>query len=148
MPRLIKPPTLMGATGTRSTPRTVKPPTRSTRATPMGPHQRCKVRTVQRLFPGPTPAVNIMPRAKQQAARSMPTKTVTSTRTPGTVGSKLNQNQITTPATRLLLGDGDSRKRAAGRRRLGGPARAVGNPAPRVPVVHGAAVVAEVGVVV
>src|SRR5215472_2070210 len=144
MPRPIRHPTHMGATGTRSTQRTVRPPTRSTSLPPRDRCQPWRARTVPRLLLGPTPAVNITPRAKHRVPRSTQSKTATSTRTPEAVGNKPSQSQtMSKVAARLPLKGGDSRKRAAGRQPL---AEAVGNPGRRVLAVRIAVVVAEVGV--
>ena len=146
MPRPIRHPTHMGATGTRSTQRTVRPPTRSTSLPPRDRCQPCRARTVPRLFLGPTPAVSVTPRAKHRVARSTQSKTATSTRTPGAVGNKLSQSQtMSKVAARLPLEGGDSRKRAAGHQPLA-EAEAVGNRGRRVLAVRIAVVVAEVGV--
>jgi len=146
MPRPIKLPTPMEVTELRRTPRTAKPQPRSMRAMHTGPLQRCKVRMVPRLLPGPPPAVNITPRAKAPMVRSMPSKTATSTRTPGAAGSKLNQSQTTTPeAVRPLPKAGDSRRRAADHPPMA-EAQTVGNPGRRVLEVRTAAAAVEVGV--
>src|SRR5215469_13519378 len=146
MPRPIRHPMHMGATGTRSIPRTAKPPPRSMKATRMGPLQRCKVRMGPRLLLGPPPAVNITPRANPQVAPSTRNKTATSTRTRGAGGNKPSQNRITTPkATQPLPKVGDSRRRAADHQPLA-EAQTVGNPGRRVLVVRIVAAAVEVGV--
>ena len=164
MPRPIRHPTPMGATGTRSTQRTVRPPTHSTSLLRKVRRQACRARTGPRLFLGRPLTANIMLRANPQMAPNMRTKTGIFTRTPGTVGNKPSQSQTRTRTIQTMNKDpvreatiqtmskgparaGDSRIRAAGPRRSG-EATMVGNPDRIALVARGVAEVAEVGVMV
>src|SRR5258708_1019650 len=154
MPRRIKPPTPMGATEARSTPRTATLRTPSIKLPRKDRWDRYRLRRVAKVSPRRARTATMRPPAKLQVEPSTRRQTAMSTRTPGAVGTRHRALPITPLATRahrattrLLLTAMESSQRPAGHRPLVAAAEAVGNPGRRALVVRQAAVVVAAGAV-